>query len=237
MENSDPRKVVIITGPNQGMGLGYVQHYVTQPETFVVATCRKPQDSQELKDLATENSNMAVLALDISTDESVAAFKVEYDALKLPPFDLLILNAGVFWFEIRHFENNSSELLNKMYNINAVGNYRVFNALKDRIRTGARKSRVVFVSSKHGLFSKDLNIFLGCKMSRAANNMLAKVVANDFDLHAIAVHPGLVRTKLANFKGELEVHEVIPMLVKLYDEIDESKNGKFFWYDGTQKDY
>ena len=206
--------------------------------TIVIATCRSPDKAESLHILSKESDNLHILKLDISSDQSVQNFETKYNQLQLPAFELLILNAGVFSFEIKEFANNTSENLNWMYNINSVGNFRVFNALKNKIKKDPQRSKVIFVSSKYGSFnSNDSSQFLGYKMCRAANNMLAKVVAEEFPVLAVSIHPGLVQTKMSGFTGDFTVDEAVKQLVKVYDELDSSRNGKFLWFDGSVKEY
>jgi NAD(P)-dependent dehydrogenase (short-subunit alcohol dehydrogenase family) len=238
MNSTKPTFNIIITGANQGMGLGYVKTYLKRENTIVVATCRNPEKANDLITLKKTYSNLKILALDISSDLSVYNFKTEFEKLNLPYFDLLILNAGVFSFDIEQFDNNSGEQMNWMFNINAVGNYRVFNALKTKLKNDKELSKVIFVSSKHGTFkSCESSKYLGYKMCRAANNMLAKVISEEFHVLAVSIHPGLVKTKMSGFTGDFTVDEAVAQLVKVYDQLGVDKNGKFLWFDGSVKDY
>ena len=55
---------VLITGANRGIGLEFAKQYAADGWQ-VLACCRRPQSAVMLQALATEHSNVKVLALDV----------------------------------------------------------------------------------------------------------------------------------------------------------------------------
>ena len=84
---------VLITGANRGIGLAFAGQYVQAGNT-VIATCRNPDKSPDLADLAAESGGrVRVLQLDVTDHDSIFALQRELDGEAI---DLLINNAGVY---------------------------------------------------------------------------------------------------------------------------------------------
>ena len=62
-------QIVIITGSNRGIGLGWVKHYLNAGDS-VVATCRTPVEATDLIALKEEYGNKLLIEqLDLSNEE------------------------------------------------------------------------------------------------------------------------------------------------------------------------
>ena len=188
--------------------------------------------------LAASNPEIRIVQCDNICDKSVRSFAEQIEKLGFTYFDLLIINAGLFCFNIKNFDQNSSARMMELYNINAVGPYRVFNNLIKFLRKTDHKSKVIFVSSRAGSFGVMKNaVYTGYKMSRAALNMLARDVSVTFRVLAVSIHPGLINTNNMLTEWDFTAEQAVINLTKTFQELDESKNGKFLWYDGTVKPY
>ena len=85
-------RTVLVTGANRGLGLEFVRQYADD-NWRVFAACRVPKSARELKELESRHaSRIAVLALDVTDQESVNAAAGH---LRGEPIDLLFNNAGV----------------------------------------------------------------------------------------------------------------------------------------------
>ena len=86
---------VVITGCSRGIGLELVSQYA-KDGWCVLATARNliadPEASPELRALAERCERVSLHSLDVSQDDSIAAFR---RALEGQPVDLLINNAGI----------------------------------------------------------------------------------------------------------------------------------------------
>jgi NADP-dependent 3-hydroxy acid dehydrogenase YdfG len=60
----------------RGIGHGLVKKLLERSNK-VIATARVPQDAQQLQQLAAENSNLIVTALDVSQPDSITQFAAE----------------------------------------------------------------------------------------------------------------------------------------------------------------
>ena len=231
-------QIIIITGGNRGMGYEYVKQYSENKFNKIIVTCRNPSKAHSLNLLASGNSQIHIIQCENTCDKSVSSFAEQFKKLGFTYFDLFISNAGTFCFNIKNFEQNSSERMLELYNINAVGPFRLFNNLKKFLRKEGTKSKAIFVSSSYGSFGvTETAEYTGYKMSRVALNMLVKDISKTFRVLAISIHPRTVNTKDILKKWDFLVDEAVSNLIQTYKELDDSKNGKFLWYDGTVKPY
>jgi NAD(P)-dependent dehydrogenase (short-subunit alcohol dehydrogenase family) len=82
---------VLITGSNRGIGLGFVKHYAAEGWN-VIATCRKPEQAEDLAALQREYPNIVIEQLDVTDHARIDALA---DAYRDQPIDLLVNNAAI----------------------------------------------------------------------------------------------------------------------------------------------
>ena len=86
---------ILVTGANRGIGFGIVQQYLKQNDTHVFATCRKPEEADDLIKLAATNPvRITIVKLDLSDitsiEQSLKVIQEHVDGL-----DILINNAAM----------------------------------------------------------------------------------------------------------------------------------------------
>lgn len=91
--------VVLISGANRGLGLGYVERYLAKPNHIVIGTVRDPENASSkalFKLPAGTGSSVIVVKVD-STVEPTAAEAVRELTTKhgIDHIDIVIANAGV----------------------------------------------------------------------------------------------------------------------------------------------
>ena len=68
------QKVYVVTGASRGLGLGFVESLLRQPDTVVVAAARSPDKSEALQTLVKEHrGRLHTVTLDSADDASVKA--------------------------------------------------------------------------------------------------------------------------------------------------------------------
>ena len=90
-------KTVLITGCSRGIGAGLVKASLTEPSTFVIATCRCPETAIELQSIAKGYTEDRLLILSMDTT-SLESYKNAVESLKskgISSIDVLIANAGI----------------------------------------------------------------------------------------------------------------------------------------------
>lgn len=143
-------KSIIITGCSTGFGYDAAKHFAKSGNQ-VYATMRNiesknAQAANELKEFASsENVNLKVIELDVSSDQSVASA-----ISQIPEADVLINNAGLGYGG--PLESFTSEQFVQQLDVNIVGTFRLVKAVLPDMR--ARKSALIIqVSSIAGRIS------------------------------------------------------------------------------------
>lgn len=121
-------KTVLITGCSSGYGLETARHFHAQGWN-VIATMRTPRE-----DLLSRSERMRVLALDVTSADSIAA------ALEASgPIDVLVNNAGIGLFGA--FEATPMATVREVFDTNTFGTMAMTQAVLPQFRT--RRSGVV----------------------------------------------------------------------------------------------
>jgi NAD(P)-dependent dehydrogenase (short-subunit alcohol dehydrogenase family) len=190
-------KTVLVTGANRGLGLAIAKQLVAC-EAKLYATCRKT--SKELDEL----DAVVIEEIDVTLSESMEKL---VDAVPTH-VDIVINNAGYFYGPVETLDSLNFEEELKMIDICALGSLRVtaalWNANKLR-RDGSCK--IIMITSQGGSIAwrktqnapgPDFAGNYGHHMSKAANNMMGKLVALELKNKAqVAVlHPGFNRTDM-----------------------------------------
>ena len=77
---------VLITGSNRGLGLEFSRQYAAAGWN-VIATCRNPEQAEELKALAKQHKQVAIEKMDVTSDGEVEMLVVKYQN---QPSDVLL---------------------------------------------------------------------------------------------------------------------------------------------------
>lgn len=154
--------------------------------------------------------------------------------------NLLINNAG--------FSPKSSRLnyvrpedMAKTFLINVTAPVMLTKALKPLLQKGAsadQPSWVVNMSSVLGSIAqnKDGGLF-PYRASKSALNMCTKSMSIDLfqqHIHAIALHPGWVKTDMGGQNADLEVEDACSNMVRVISQLTRDKNGTFIQHDGSE---
>ncbi|EXC67288.1 Short-chain dehydrogenase TIC 32 [Morus notabilis] len=163
-EMSDLRSVTaIITGATSGIG-AETARVLARRGARLVLPARSLKAAEDAKArIASEypDSEIVVMALDLSSLASVRRFVVEFEALDLP-LNLLINNAGKF----AHQHAISEDGIEMTFATNYLGHFLLTKLLLKKMIETAKatgiQGRIVNVSSTvHGWFSGDMLRYLG----------------------------------------------------------------------------
>lgn len=192
-------KTIIVTGAGRGLGYSIVNRHLAMKD-YVYAYDYSLTD--ELKKLAEGSELLKIHHCDISSTESVA--DATQEVLKNgKQVDIIYNVAGVFRFEDKvGLAETDLDLCASMYNINAVGALRVVKAVLPLVESG---SLIINISSEAGSIGtcwRDKE-YSYC-MSKAALNMGAKIMANEFSKKSVRIlnlHPGWMRTAMGGSRA------------------------------------
>jgi NAD(P)-dependent dehydrogenase (short-subunit alcohol dehydrogenase family) len=225
-------KDVLITGANQGIGLGFVRYYLSQGYK-VYATYRSKEKSMDL--LAINNKNLIPLLADFEKPD--VALRDIKSVLKEHPLDILILNAGHFAYKANTFGGLETEDFQRSFNVNTISPLMLIQGLKENLTLGADK-KIVAISSRRGSIQQTREEkYTGryaYRSSKAALNAGMSALALDMpEMTVLILHPGRVKTAFTNFDPNgLSVEQSVQSLAEVISRATPSQSGKFFDYKG-----
>ena len=222
----DPeRPTVFITGSNRGIGFALVKHY-SQDGWNVIATCRNPNQAEDLKTLSKNFSNIFIEEMDVTDLAEIAHLAQKY---KDKPIDILINNAGILGnLNKQSFGELDYELFQKVMAVNTFGPLKIAEKFAENVAISDQK-KIVSITSGLGSMAIMGNSerFFFYRMSKAALNM--GVLALNASLKskgiiAALISPGMVDTQLLDESGYRGNNKVSPEesaagLVKVIDNI------------------
>lgn len=229
---------ILITGSNRGIGLALVAAYQARTDVEIFATCRTPAQADDLKRLAAESSSQVhVVPLDVSDEESVVRAVAHVQSIT-DTLDILINNAGINPNEpnVRNLGEFELDAITHVVGTNASTPIVVTQAFLPLLRQ-AQNPRVLFVSSTAGSIEREASgTMLAYRMSKAAMNMGARVLANALRPEGIIVipaHPGWVQTDMGGANAAITPRESAEGLIEILDHANMQQSGEFVNYDGT----
>jgi len=233
-------EIIVVTGANRGIGLALTRVLLTNGKT-VVAICRRPEESSELKQLAVlhpEGLDLIKCDVNHETELAEAATRIQKRHGKL---DVILNNAGIMpEAGDESILNIDLGVLRLAYETNVLGAARVIRAFYAMLARSERP-RILNVSSGLGSVStKDDHGYYAYSISKAALNMLTRAVAHEFaprGITTVVISPGWVRTDMGGEEAQLSPEESAESLAKAIDRIDPELNGQFLDRYGRMGEY
>lgn len=179
-------KTAVLTGANSGIGLA-LTHKLLAEGYRVIGTSR----SGQIADFS--HPNLTVISLDVTDDASIAQAVAQIGQLA-PSIDLLVNNAGV-GSDLGTITPERSALRDT-FATNVDGTILFTEPMLPLVRDGGQ---IIFLSSKMGLVSHAAADSPAYRISKAAINMYAAILAERVAERGISVtpmHPGWVQTRM-----------------------------------------
>ena len=218
---------VLITGANRGIGLEFVKKYLGRGDT-VIATARDPEKASDLRAL-----DVKVIALDVSSDDSVAAFKKELGDGAL---DIVINNAGVYG-HAGMLADLDFDLVHRDFDVNAVGALRVMAAVRSNLKAGTAK-KVVNITSKMGSIADNTSGgSYSYRISKTALNMATRCASFELGadgITAIVMHPGWVQTDMGGPNAHITTEQSVDGMMAIIDNLTPEQAGTFWEWNGKE---
>ncbi|KAK9926370.1 hypothetical protein M0R45_023604 [Rubus argutus] len=233
----------IITGATSGIGAETARVLAKRGAKLVLParSLKAAEDAKARIVSEFPDSEIVVMALDLSSLASVRNFVSEFESLQLP-LNLLINNAGKF----AHDHAISEDGVEMTFATNYLGHFLLTKLLLNKmIQTAADsgvQGRIVNVSSAiHGWFSGDTIRYLGeisrstsqydetraYALSKLANVLHTKELARrlkemETNVTVNCVHPGIVRTRLTREREGFATDLVFLLASKLLKTIPQA---------------
>jgi NAD(P)-dependent dehydrogenase (short-subunit alcohol dehydrogenase family) len=228
-------KSALVTGGNQGLGLGFVEHLLAEGWQ-VFATTRT--DTSHLM----HHPNLKWIQLDLGSDESLQKAFLTVSS-EITSLDVLINNSGINKDTATHNHKGKvstlpsleRDLLLHMFEINTVAP--VLMVQKFLPLLNRTPSFVINISScrasYHDEFENEFGNY-GYRASKSALNMCTYCLVKDLPLHVktFAVHPGSVRSRM-NPEGTNEPRDQARKIISIIKNWNDDWNGMFMNYDGA----
>jgi NAD(P)-dependent dehydrogenase (short-subunit alcohol dehydrogenase family) len=230
---------VAVTGSSRGIGLEFVRQYARRGDT-VFATCRNPDQAQQLQALTRENPRQVVpMALDVSCEEQIraAANRIADQAGRL---DILVNNAGCFAPGEEGLDTLDADSMLYVYHVNAVGPALMCKHLRPLLAKG-HNPRVIHLTSGAGLLGRG-ELSPGRQYSygatKAALNKIIRSLAGDLRAEGIlccGMAPGFVATDMtagSDRTPPLTPEESVSGMIETIDGLALAQTGEFYSHAG-----
>lgn len=239
-------KTAVVQGASRGIGLGIVRHLLERGVDRVHATCRDPEGSADLTELAQAHpERLAVYRLDL-VDESSIETAAKAIRAQSPQVELLFNASGILHGEgqapERRLEELDPERLLQIFHVNAIGPLLVVKHLLPALAHDER-AVVATLSARVGSIGDNRRGgWYGYRSSKAALNQLHASLAIELKRRArkaiaVVLHPGTVETRLTEpFRrsvpeGKLfSVDHSVGLLLDLVEGLEPDDHGAFYDY-------
>lgn len=224
---------VVISGANRGLGLEFAMQYAEEGAR-VFAGARAPAKAHALNAAAkASDGGLTVHPLDVADAASVKAFA---DAVGDAPVDILIANAGVFGGDRQHrLGAIDYDAFEETLAVNTLGPLRLADALAGNLK--AAKGKFVAITSGMGSIADGGEGYLAYRASKAALNMICRVVASELGesgVVALPLSPGWAKTDMGGPGAPQEVAPTVAAMRALIAGLTLADTGRFLDWDGAQ---
>ena len=226
-------ETILITGANRGIGLALVARYLDAGSN-VVATCRTPAEATDLQTLLKQNdATLEVLPLETTSEAQTQQLVATLAGRRI---DVLINNAGVMGGDRQSLQNMDYAAWLDAFAVNTMAPFRLSAALLDNL-LAAERPRIITVSSQMGALARQSRGALIYRSSKAAVNKTMQVLALELEAQGVIVcpvHPGWVQTDMGGAQADITAAQSAEGLYQLIAQLDTSKSGRFWSFDGSE---
>jgi NAD(P)-dependent dehydrogenase (short-subunit alcohol dehydrogenase family) len=226
---------VLITGSNRGIGLELARQYAAQGWR-VIATCRKPDEAEELRSLAAAHPLVTIEKLDVTDFAAIDALAAKYAGT---PIDVLMNNAGITGGPVPQlFGKMQWPVFEEVLRTNAIAPLKMAEAFVKSVEMSGQKKIVSVTSSEGSIGGVSAPRMYFYRSSKAALNMEMRNLAFQLKKRGVAVglvNPGPVATDM--MKGVPMPLREIPAaaadIIRITKNLNLENTGSFWNYDGV----
>jgi NAD(P)-dependent dehydrogenase (short-subunit alcohol dehydrogenase family) len=226
---------VLITGSNRGLGLEWTRQYA-ESGWQVHATCRFPDEADELHKLKKNHPNIEIHRLDITHADEIDNLA---NALQNNSIDILLNNAGVYLERttpstLEHIHYPDWE---ETFRINTLGAVRVTEAFVDLVAKSEKKLVIVTTSHMGSIAEIESPGSYAYRSSKTALNAAMKGISLELqrrDIGVLLFHPGWVKTRMGGAGALISTKESVTGMRAIIEAFDLNKTGYFYRFDGSR---
>ena len=224
---------VFITGANRGIGLELARQYIAD-DWRVFATCRNPQQANELTELAEQSGGQVSLhALDVGRHGQIETLAQE---MQDESIDILINNAGIYPEHGDDIKQINYEDWMEAFRINSMAPLKVASAFLNQVQQSDKKL-IVTISSKVGSIGDNRGgLSYLYRSSKTAVNQVMKSLSIDLKDRGVTVlimHPGWVQTDMGGPNALIDVETSVRGMRSVFDGATLANTGQYIAYDGA----
>lgn len=195
------KMVVLVTGASSGIGKAIALEFASQPGYRVIATMRDVTKWHNEGGNETQNANIVVAPLDVTSDASVEAL-VESVMRDHGRIDVLVNNAGFGLSGV--LESVTIAQAQRLFDVNVWGVVRMLQAVLPHMRA-ARRGYVVNLSSTSGIRGiPGFEFYTGSKFALEGITDSMRYSLAAFNISVTNVNPGPVRTAFTDVFGHAD---------------------------------
>ena len=215
--------IVLVIGASRGIGRGLVQACLERGDR-VIATARKPQDAQALRDAGAE-----VLLVDVAQPASVSALAWQLDGIEL---DQAWYVAGA-WDAGTAASPPTQQDFDRVMHTNVLGAMQVLPQVMPCV--AAAGGTMVCISSMMSRLDDAASRAWLYRTSKAALNMVvASAQAEWPGAHLIAMDPGWVQTDMGGEGAQISVEDCVQSMLATLETLTPEDAGRLLRYDGQR---
>jgi NAD(P)-dependent dehydrogenase (short-subunit alcohol dehydrogenase family) len=225
--SADRQRLAVVTGANRGIGLEVCRQLAELGMTVVLTSRNRRRGESAAVGLADRGLDVLAQPLDVADAASVGRF-AGWARAHLGHVDVLVNNAAIDYDTDQYAAAADLERVERAWQTNALGAWRVTLALLPLLRAGTR-ARIVNVSSEAGSISEMRAGTPGYRVTKAALNALTRTLAAELRGERIlvnAVCPGWTATDMGGGGRQVAAGAASVVWAALLD--DDGPTGGFF---------
>lgn len=212
-------KTIVITGASRGIGRALAEKFLAEGER-VIGTSQSGMADYE-------HQNLIIVQLELASKESRESCAASIAELT-QSIDILVNNAGI-WHPTDDKPEINVDILRETLEVNMIGPIDFTERVLPLVNKGGQ---IINLSSRRGSMNYTHEDVYPCYcISKAGINMFTRLLAARLknNVTVAAVHPGLVKTEMSGWKGELTAEEAADDIYQL--TLRDKETGQF-WYKG-----
>jgi NAD(P)-dependent dehydrogenase (short-subunit alcohol dehydrogenase family) len=233
------KPTVLITGSNRGIGFAMARIYAERG-WGVIATCRNPDNANDLRALRDEYPQVIIEPLDVTDFAGIDALAERYRDV---PIDILINNAGILGDNDKQkFGTFDYSAFDEVMAVNTRGPIKMVEAFVENVAASDQK-KIMNISSYVGSIEKTFGGQNFYRASKAALNMSMRTIARELKYSKIKsrkgiivglIDPGVVDTGFAKNVPipMISADESAAGVIAVIDGYTSKQTGSFLRYDG-----
>jgi len=246
-----PEANVLVVGASGGIGLGFVQALLPNPQVArIYATYRQPQSAAALFELGQKHPDrLSCLALELTDEAQVAAgihqIQAQVKQLHLVINCVGLLHAGPLQPEKSLQQINPEHLL-QYFQVNSIGGILLAKHLQPLLKHSDRNLFATISAKIGSIGDNHLGGWYGYRASKSALNMLIRTAAIEYGRKSpktvlVLLHPGTTDTRLSQpFQRNVPQEKLFPVgrtvsqLLAVLAALTIEDSGQFFSWDGSR---